>query len=138
MVYAILEYTPIKFVISPQFSPKAAPIETRMMFQISVPIVVKIRNRLNFILDIPAGMEIKLRTHGTIRQNRTVHIPYLSNQLSALCISAFDTLKICPQRSTILSNLSTSSKSPIPYKMTAPTTEPAVHAITTPVTVIFV
>ena len=75
--------------MDPQFSPKAAPTETRMMFQINVPIKVKRRNRLNFILDIPAGMEIKLRTNGIIRQNSTVQFPYLSNQASALCISSF-------------------------------------------------
>ncbi|MNW70299.1 hypothetical protein D3C74_495570 [compost metagenome] len=53
-------------------SPSAAPRRIRSVFQPSVPIVVNSMKSPNFIPDMPAGIEIRLRTSGTIRQNSTV------------------------------------------------------------------
>src|SRR5690606_26420296 len=70
--YVILEYISINPKILSQFSPSVTPIIIRMIFQINVPINVKVRKRVKFILDIPAGIEIKLLISGIILQNSTV------------------------------------------------------------------
>jgi len=62
-------------VMRGQASPNPAPTDTRNIFHTREPIVVKIKNRTKFMLDIPAGMEIKLRNNGITRQNNTVHMP---------------------------------------------------------------
>src|SRR5690606_11219272 len=119
-------------------SPTASPTNTNTVFQIKVPRVVKVKNSQNFIFDIPAGIEMRLRTKGINRPKNTVHIPKRSNQASALCISDFFTRNQLPYLSMIFSNRSTSSNKPTPYKATAPTTDPAVEAMITPGIVIVV
>ncbi|MNI42778.1 hypothetical protein D3C73_970830 [compost metagenome] len=58
--------------MSSQDSPSTAPSEISSRFQPSVPMVVNAMKWPNFIPDIPAGMEIRLRTSGIIRQKSTV------------------------------------------------------------------
>lgn len=118
-----------------QDSPRNAPKHTRMVFHTSVPKVEKIRKVEKFIFAIPAGMEIRLRTTGISRQKNTVQLPYLKNHPSAVRISFFETLRICPHRPTKLSNTLTLTSLPTQYKITAPSTEPAVEATITPGTV---
>ncbi|GAQ18573.1 hypothetical protein OPHB3_2514 [Oceanobacillus picturae] len=70
--YTISEYRSIKLVIPCQDSPRMTPTVIKILFHISVPITVNSINRPNLILDIPAGIDIKLRTTGTILPINTV------------------------------------------------------------------
>ncbi len=56
-------------------SPSMAPSDTRTVFQISVPAMVNSRNSPKLSFAMPAGIEIKLRISGTIRQKNTVQYP---------------------------------------------------------------
>ena len=68
----------------------------------------------NFILAMPAGIEIKLLTMGTHRHNRTVFFPLLLNQSQALKTSSFLNRRIFPiLPSSIFASKSTESNLPI-------------------------
>lgn len=67
----ILEYTWKKETTFPQDSPSSAPAVTRIVFQIRDPSDVNMRNVGMDIRAMPAGMEIRLRTRGIIRQKKT-------------------------------------------------------------------
>ena len=65
------------------------PNITNTVFHTSDPIVVNNMKIPNFILAIPAGIDIKLRTIGIHLQNNTVLLPLLLNQSQALYTSSF-------------------------------------------------
>lgn len=67
-----VEYRLKKRRISSQASPNKAPVTTSTVFQIKLPAVVNRRKGVTLIPAMPAGMEMRLRTMGTIRQKKTV------------------------------------------------------------------
>src|SRR5690606_6331137 len=88
---------------------------------------VKGKKILIFIFDIPAGIDIKLRTIGTNLQINTALFPYLLNHLLAFFISSFFKPSFFPiLLSTKLSIRSMFKTLPTLYNKIAPNTDPIV------------
>lgn len=93
------------------------------MFQIALPSVVRARKTGRRIRSTPAGTEIRLRKMGIIRPKNTALVPCLRNHASVFSMSDTFTSGSFPAIATVRSR---PSRAPIPYRASAPITEPAV------------
>ena len=113
-------------------APATAPAPMSTVFQIRLPAVVRRRNGSSSIFAIPAGIEIRLRMIGTNRQKRRLTVPFspaIRLHLSHLPL-LLPAVSPCPAQKCI--KLLHGICRPSSYRISAPSTEPAVAARTAP------
>lgn len=109
-----------------QAKPKPRPKITKAVFQIVVPSRVNGTKTLSFILVIPQGIEIRLRTMGIKRQINTLFLPCFLSFASAFSICSFLMCRSLPKRlSQNFVSFSFVISVPTKYKTSAPRSDPA-------------
>ena len=109
---------------SSNWLPSATPAPISTLFQAAEPSVVRATNSPRCMCAIPAGTEMTERRPGTQRRTSTSHTPWRRNRASTRSRSAAVTrLTRCVARIAVRP-----PRRAIPYRISAPATDPAVAA----------